>query len=167
MARAAPFSYLMNPAPYNEMSDLALLQLAIWREARGESYDGKRGVAHVIVNRSTVSSWWNHHVAGSVAKVILQPYQFSSFNRGDPNETKWPPDVDGAFAECCAVALAVTGGSDADLTNGATYYYDTSIEWPEAWGTQSEYENTLNIGRLRFWKPIAHSTPSDLDEGDL
>ncbi len=144
----------MQSMSYSEMSDLALLQLCLWREARGEIHDAKRGVAHVIVNRSMKASWWNHHHSGNLGSVILYPYQFSSFNPGDPNEKKWPQDDDPDFRDCCAVASAVTSGSDQDNTAGATYYYDTSISWPEAWGKQEAYVNTANIGRLKFWKPI-------------
>jgi len=157
----------MIPMPYNSMSDLALLQLAIWREARGEPYDGKRGVAHVIVNRSVESNWWNGHQAGSLKRVILQPEQFSSFNANDPNADKWPLGDDPSFNDCCVAATSVMSGSDPDNTNGATYYYDTSIQWPRAWGNEANYVNTLNIGRLRFWKlkPIIEQADAEFALG--
>lgn len=141
-----------------------MLELACWREARGESFDAKRAVCHVIKNRSRFPAWWNGHVAGSLSHVILQKWQFSSFNLGDPNEKKWPADEDPAFAECCAAAMAVSDG-EADNTDGATYYYDTSIQWPEAWGPQSSYVNTINIGRLRFWKPRIIEQDDDEEAG--
>ena len=156
----------MNPMPYTSMSDLALLQLAIWREARGEPYDGKRGVAHVIANRAAIPLWWNQHTSGKLSAVVLHPYQFSSFNVSDPNADKWPVDGDTSFADCCAAALGVMGGSDADNTDGATYYYDTSIDWPEAWGPQANYVNTLNVGRLRFWKQRPIESGDDMGEGE-
>jgi N-acetylmuramoyl-L-alanine amidase len=149
---------------YSEMSDLALLQLCIWREARGEPTDGKRGVAHVIKNRSLRASWWNRHIPGSLSRVILFPYQFSSFNANDPNQGKWPSVGDESFAECCQIANSVMTGADADNTDGATYYYDDSIAWPKAWGNQSDYVNTLNVGRLNFYKLLFH--PS-LDAQDI
>ena len=159
----------MLPQPYNELSDLALMELACWREARGEPFDAKRGVCHVIRNRSLVAAWWNGHIAGSVQRVVLQPWQFSSFNHGDPNATKWPADDDPAFADCCAAALPVQLSHDPDNTDGATSYYDISIDWPDAWGPISEWENTLNVGRLKFWRrrtaPL--TTTSDLDTDDL
>jgi len=134
------------------MSELALLELCVWREARGEGFNGKRGVAHVILNRTKVASWWNHHVKGSIARVILHPYQFSSFNLADINSDKWPADDDLDFGECVGAAALVSGGTDEDNTDGATHYFDVSISWPTAWGEESAYNNTLNIGRLRFWK---------------
>jgi spore germination cell wall hydrolase CwlJ-like protein len=155
----------MNPMPYTEMSDLALLQLCMWREARGEVYDGKRGVAHVVKNRSLVDSWWNGHIVGSLSRVILQPYQFSSFSSGDPNANKWPSDDDPSFADCCSIALGVMSGSDADNTNGATYYFDISIGWPVAWGNKADFTETLDVGRLRFFKPKLQSI--SMDAGDF
>lgn len=156
----------MQPRPYNQLSDLATLQLVIWREARGEPFDGKRGVAHVVRNRTLVAAWWNGHIAGSISRVVLQPYQFSSFNPNDPNSDKWPDDADPSFAECCAAAVPVYLNHDEDNTDGATYYYDASIDWPLAWGNQDLYENTLNVGRLLFWK-LKPVPTVDLSAGDL
>jgi spore germination cell wall hydrolase CwlJ-like protein len=154
--------------PYTNLSDLALLELCCWREARGEQFDGQRGVCHVIRNRSLVPSWWNGHIAGSLSRVILQKYQFSSFNPGDPNETKWPADDDPAFAECCAAAMPVYLGYDEDNTAGACWYYDTSIGWPKAWGDQNLYVQTLAVGRLLFWKKLAAPViVIDLSASDL
>jgi len=154
----------MNPMSYDQMSDLALLQLALWREARGEPYAAKLAVAHSISNRSLVSCWWNDHTPYSAKAVILHKWQYSSFNPGDPNETKWPADDDPSFAECCAAALAVMSGRSADTTNGATNYFDTSIEWPKAWGEQSEWINTLDVGRLRFWRQAPATSYVDTEE---
>jgi N-acetylmuramoyl-L-alanine amidase len=158
----------MNPQPYTQLSDLALMELCCWREAQDQPFDAKRAVCHVIRNRTLVAAWWNNHIAGSIQRVVLKPYQFSSFNPGDPNENKWPADEDPAFAECCAAALPIQLSHDTDNTDGATAYYDTSIEFPNAWGPESGWENTLNVGRLRFWRKRATpATTSDLDTGDL
>ena len=150
----------MNPLPYNELSYVQILGLCVWREARGEQRDGKRSVAHVILNRSKIGGWWGN----SIQAVILKPWQFSSFNLQDPNNTKWPEDTDASGNESLAVAQMVIDG-DFDLTSGATYYHDTSMAWPKAWGNQSDYENTLNVGRLKFYK---RKSAADLSaEGDV
>jgi len=143
----------VNAMPYSEMSDLALLELLIWREARGEPTDGKRAVAHVVKNRSLAPSWWNAHTVGNLKAVVLQKWQFSSFNLHDPNSDKWPQDDDPSFAECCAIATSVINGADPDNTAGATSYFDTSIEFPSAWGPEEDWEETLDVGHLRFFKP--------------
>jgi hypothetical protein len=139
----------MDPIDYKDLSDLSLLELCVWREARGEGFDGKRGVAHVIRNRVySGTRWWG----SDWHSVILHPYQFSSFNHSDPNSNRWPADDDPAFAECCAASIPIYNGVDEDLTLGATFYYDQSITWPPAWGDMRNYENTFNVGRLMFWK---------------
>jgi hypothetical protein len=144
----------MEPTPFDQLSDLVLLELCVWREARGESFDGKRAVAWAIKNRVDSPRWWGH----DWHTVILKPWQFSSFNLGDPNHTRWPLDTDQSFIECTEACQPVYIGADTDdLTNGATHYYDTSIEWPKGWGRPEEWDNTLNIGRLKFFKmkPVA------------
>jgi spore germination cell wall hydrolase CwlJ-like protein len=143
----------MIPKPYTQLTDLELLSLCVWREARGEQSQGQRGVAHVCRNRTLTPAWYNGHRAGNYHAVILQPYQFSSFSPGDPNEKKWPADDDPAWIRCQESALWVPCGVDPDNTFGATAYYDTSITFPAAWGDEANWVNTLNSGRLRFWKP--------------
>jgi len=132
---------------YKNMSDLSLLELCVWREARGEPVDGQRGVAHVVRNRVySGTRWWGD----DWRSVILHPWQFSSFNPSDPNSKRWPSNDD--YAALSGIVEPVFSGTDADLTNGATFYYDTSIKWPVAWGPERNYDNTLNIGRLKFFK---------------
>ena len=126
------------------------MALCIWREARGEQIDGKRGVGHVIQNRADKPCWWGN----DVRSVILKPWQFSSFNANDPNSERWPDIDDSSWTDSLYVASAILLGGDMDVTDGATHYYDSSIGWPKAWGNRSEYINTVNIGRLHFWKLV-------------
>jgi hypothetical protein len=143
----------MNQVPYNELSTLDILYLVVFREARGEGSDGQRGVAHVVRNRTFIPAWWNSHKSGDYHAVVLFPYQFSSFSPGDPNSNLWPDDNDPAFLACKHNSMWIPCGMDPDNTGGATDYFDDSISWPSNWGAQSDYINTLNTGRLRFWKP--------------
>jgi N-acetylmuramoyl-L-alanine amidase len=71
-----------------------LLALCVWREARSESIRGKQLVANVVINRVHDKRWPN-----TVRDVVLQPYQFSSFNRTDGNAVLFPHD-DPAWDEC-------------------------------------------------------------------
>jgi hypothetical protein len=145
----------MDAQPYEKISSLALLELCVYREARGETFDGKRGVAHVIRNRvySNVH-WWGD----DWHSVILHPYQFSSFNVSDPNASVWPVDTDPVWADCGQACIPVFSGIDSDLTAGALYYHDISMGWPHAWGNPADYEQTLAVGRLLFFKPKSLST---------
>ena len=140
----------MIPQSYDDLTDLALLELCVWREAQNQGPEGMRAVAQSIRNRVLHPGWWGH----DWHSVILKPWQYSSFNKNDPNEKKWPADDDAAFADCANVCNLIFQGEDTDMVYGATHYYDTSIEFPKAWGPETEWENTLNVGRLRFWKQV-------------
>jgi spore germination cell wall hydrolase CwlJ-like protein len=140
----------MDVQPYQELSDLEILALCCYREARGEPMAGKRGVCHVIKNRTLKPGWWGH----DYKSVILKPWQFSSFNTSDPNSDVWPKDIEKAWLECMDAASAVLVGDDPDTTDGALYYHDTSITFPKAWGLENAFVNTLNVGRLKFYRPV-------------
>lgn len=134
----------MKPAPYSELSDLDLLSLCVWREARGEGILAKRGVAHVVLNRVAQPSWWG----SSIQTVILHPFQFTSFNQGDQNSDKWPEEEDPSWTDSATLAENAMNGEE-DITGGATSYYDISIPAP-AWSLQLVF--TVAIGRFRFFK---------------
>jgi N-acetylmuramoyl-L-alanine amidase len=138
----------VNAVPYEELTQSDLMKLCVWREARGEGLLGKRGVAHVIINRAADPCWWGH----DIVSVILKPWQFSSFNPGDPNSRKWPEDTDPTFLDCSGVCNAVLQGTDKDITNGSTFYCDISINEPEDW-VKAGYLLKLEVGRLRFYVP--------------
>lgn len=137
----------MKPQPYSELSDLELLSLCVWREARGEGLLGKRGVAHVVKNRADRPSWWGD----SIHTVILHPFQFSSFNEGDPNSSKWPEDADAFYSDSLTVSEDVLVNGDEDITGGAVNYYDISIP-PPAWTWAADMVFTVALGRFRFFK---------------
>lgn len=60
-----------------DLSDLEIFALTVYGEARGEKVEGQIAVANVIKNRC---------VAGKTYKdVCLAPYQFSCWNKNDPN----------------------------------------------------------------------------------
>ena len=140
----------MEATNYAEMSDLSLMALCCYREARGEPFDGKRGVCHVIQNRANKPGWWGT----SVKEVVLKPFQFSSFNSNDPNSIIWPMDNNPAWTQCLSAASAVLMGDDPDLTDGAMFYHDSSISFPKAWGKEENYVKTLVVGKLSFYRPI-------------
>jgi hypothetical protein len=140
------------PRPYAQLTTLELLSLCVWREAKGEPREGMRAVAHVVRNRTFAATWWDGHKAGDYHAVILDPYQFSSFNPANPEHDLWPAEGNASWTACQAASLWVPCGMDQDNTDGATFYYDTSISWPASWGNQADFINTLNLAHLRFWK---------------
>lgn len=112
--------------------DSILCRLCLWREARGESLAAKAAVLAVIRNRANdPKNRWPKTLAG----VVTQKFQFSSFNAKDPNVTAWPKYGSHAdwiaWLDCCAVYDAPL---TADPTSGATHYHDKSIPPPAiAW----------------------------------
>ena len=138
--------------------DIALLALVLWREARGEVLlVTKQAVAWSIRNRVNHPGWWGR----SWWTVILMPFQYSSFNHNDPNATKWPMETDESWLECVAVAADI--GSDtpsiSDPTNGATSYFDMSMDInPPKWATDGSNEKICDYGRIHFYR-LATSHP--------
>lgn len=136
----------MNPS---DLYPLFLLALATWREARGEIIAGKIAVACSIRNRTLRPRWWGHDYVG----CILQPWQYSSFNRADPNSTKFPVETEPAWEDCLATAQAVYGGTQADTTGGADSYFDRSLDAnPPSWATDGSKTHTCDIGNLHFYR---------------
>ena len=129
--------------------DGVMLALTVWREARGESLEAKRGVAHVILNRMDDPRW-----PDTVAAVVTQSRQFSCFNAGDPNAIKFPTQKQAAdwaaWVECCEVAGdALLGGYDP--TKRANHYesVEDSSKRP-AWADAEKM--TLITGMIRFYR---------------
>jgi spore germination cell wall hydrolase CwlJ-like protein len=122
--------------------DLAIR--TVYGEARGEPPVGQAAVASVIRNR-TLSGGSN------VGSVITSPYQFSVWNKGDPNgdiARKLQP-ADPAYRKIGAIVDGVMAGKTPDPTNGASSYYNPAEASP-AWGPKLAQENDVTIGNHRF-----------------
>jgi len=120
--------------------------LCIWREARGEPRDGKLAVMWVILNRKNDphNRWPNTY-----AKIVLQPLQFSSFNRNDPNAALLATPTDSSFYECCQ---CVDAPGLSDPTLGANCYHaypEGDPHWP-SWATPEHF--TVKIGKHSFYR---------------
>jgi spore germination cell wall hydrolase CwlJ-like protein len=134
--------------------DRDVLARTIYGEARGEGMAGMIAVGWTIRNRvndGKDKSWWGEGYAG----VCQAPYQFSCWNKNDPNY----PYLSGAkpipaaeFAKCKAAAIAVIDGTMADPTGGATHYYAATMPRPPAWtGVATK---TVVIGQHIFYKDV-------------
>lgn len=106
-------------------TDVRILALTVYGEARGETLEGKVAVAWVVRNRATDPRW-----SDKVAEVCRQRKQFSCWNKGDPNT--WPmlrADLtDRVYQDCYAVAAAVLAGVMRDRTLGSTHYHALSVK---------------------------------------
>lgn len=103
-------------------------------------------VACVIANRVKRPGWWGSGWSG----VCLKPWQFSAWNRSDPNRQKLMTVTveDAQFAQAMSLATQAVDGRLTDVTNGATHYHARSIL--PAW--QKHMQHTASIGRHEFYK---------------
>lgn len=123
--------------------------LCLWREARGQTKTALNAIWWVIQNRAhDATKRWPKTIAG----VVLQKMQFSSFNTGDPNAVKFPVESAGAdwgaWQDCTLVTSNPLGG---DPTNGANHYESLRPEDPKpAWADPEKI--TLRVGPFRFYR---------------
>ncbi len=147
-----------------QVYEVFLLALVVWREARGETLPGKLAVAWVVRNRVNHPGWWGK----DWITVVLKPFQFSSFNRNDPNATRWPSPLDTSWEAALQIAADVYAGhgqvrfSDSggvqrtpetgDPTSGAVFYFDKSLDNnPPTWAIDGSTVHTADIGNLHFY----------------
>lgn len=136
---------MANPDNYLKV----LLAITIWREARGESDEGMRAVAHVIRNRAR--AWkqdWD--------QVITSRNQFSSMTfKGDQQLVMWPDDDSPKFRRMLEIAEAVFDGIDPDLTNGSLYYWNPTTA-DSTWFKKNVADvmpKVAVIGHHEFFRP--------------
>ena len=118
------------------LTDINLMSLLIWHEARGESPIGKLAVAHVVINRVGKRTWYGN----SIRDVITKPYQFSVFN--DDNFALFYE------SSCVAIAELALSNHTVDPTNGATHFHADYV----APGWASDMRYLLRIGAHLFYK---------------
>ena len=117
--------------------------LAIWREARGEVYVAKLGVAWVIRNRANDERRW----PTDPAEVVTQPRQFAAFNRSDQNSTKWPRADDESWEDSCIAWES----HEPDPTGGANHYHSyRNPKYYPKWAKSSKL--TAEIGAFKFYR---------------
>ncbi|HAY21625.1 MAG TPA: hypothetical protein DCY27_05570 [Desulfobacterales bacterium] len=143
---------------FAEHSDLQLLAMALFGEARGVPKPTRQGIGHVMINRALHPGWWGR----SLKEVILKPWQFSCFNQNDPNYRKLRSPLQYETAEvwdnCCRDAIEVMARVNqpnlSDPVRGANHYYDTSIPSPN-WADESKFVLALPARsghEVRFYK---------------
>lgn len=117
---------------YREL-ETDVLARTLWGEARGEGARGMEAVACVILNRVRVAEdkgryWWGNNII----QVCQKPYQFSCWNRADPNfkQVQGVDEKDIHFASALRIARRAALECLMDITNGATHYHADSIEKP-------------------------------------
>jgi spore germination cell wall hydrolase CwlJ-like protein len=129
-----------------ENEALHCLALTVYWEAGSEQPQGRRAVAHVVMNRVD-----NEQFPDSVCDVVQQSGGGGRFNcqfhwycdgrSDDPtNETLWHKAVESA--------RAVMSGQYQDPTNGALFFHASSVN--PRW--DRHYQRTARIGHHVFYK---------------
>lgn len=131
--------------------EIEIMAKTIYGEVRGE-YLNKNGglkaleaVGHVIMNRSVGTS-------RSISSVCLRPWQFSCWNKADPNR-KIIENItmdDPIYRICFVVAKRIICGELEDITRGANHYYSSALAIPPYWAKGKK--PTLKIGKHIFFK---------------
>ncbi len=113
--------------------DIDILARTIWGEARGEGIEGMRAVACVILNRVKKAKkrggdfWWGNNIQS----VCLRPWQFSCWNKNDPNRDKLLrlTDEDPYFFQALKIAKEmILKGEGYDITKGSDHYHTIYIK---------------------------------------
>lgn len=137
----------------HEAYQFGLLPLVIEREAGNQVYAAKVAVGWSIRNRIESPSWWGF----DYPSVILMHQQYSSFNTNDPNSRRFlTKDHNGKYSasseESFNAAWEVFNAEPtADVVNGATNYFDRSIDKnPPAWASKMEFVG--DVGAFHFYK---------------
>jgi spore germination cell wall hydrolase CwlJ-like protein len=130
-----------------------VLARTIWGEARGEGSAGMQAVASVVLNRLKVAQdkggkyWWG----AGIIEICQKPYQFSAWNKDDPNLPKVMA-VDASdihFATALRIARRALEGLLDDPVKGATHYHTAGVR--PAWSRAEK--PVAVIGRHIFYRP--------------
>ena len=123
---------------------------ALYFEARGEPVEGQFAVAEVILNRVDSPKFPN-----SICKVVNQ-------GTGRKHACQFSYTCDGKFErianmavynQLVVIARAMIDNSMRQLSGGATYYHNTSVQ--PSWARR--FEHTATIGIHKFYKPSRRS----------
>ncbi len=131
--------------------EIDVLARTLWGEARGEGTEGMHAVAAVILNRVRIAEergkyWWG----GNIIQVCQKPYQFSCWNRSDPNFRKLQDadENDLYFATALRLSRRAVIGALEDTTEGATHYH--AIGTMPYWAKREK--PTAVIGKHIFYR---------------
>lgn len=108
--------------------DIETLAETIYGEARGELY--KFGIASLIAVANVVVNRKRKNFAKSIHDICTAPYQFSCWNKNDPNYLKIVDKTKDCivYGKCMEVAENVLLEKWPDLTDGCDHYHERSIK---------------------------------------
>ncbi len=117
-------------------------------EARGEPMEGRKAVAHCMINRLRSGRW-----GSTLAQVCMAHAQFSCWLTTDPNFKYMTSlsDFDPILLEMAAVLSAAR--QEPDPTHGATHYYAVSMPKAPIWTLGATFQG--QFGRQKFYSGVA------------
>ena len=133
-------------------TDLLHLAKTIYGEARGESIETMLAVGWVIRNRLQAKRY------GSTYKdVVLQPKQFSCWNKDDPNYKVIKRSIRGRLWEVCigVAVVVIQSAAKHNPVTGVRHYYDKSMDSnPPYWAEEGEYMAVYGVNNLRLIRGV-------------
>lgn len=85
---------------------------------------------------------------------VIKQWAFSSITaKNDPQLGLFPQLTDPAWIQAQLIAGNAIDGGVGDITNGATLYYDDSIQFPKTWN-RAAVVPLGKIGRLNLFREI-------------
>lgn len=125
--------------------EIYFLAITVVMEAGGEPFDGKLGVAYVIMNRS-----------GSVTDTVFRSYQFSAWNTDSATRMNLDIVPDIVLMESYKAAVAAYFKLLPDPTKEATHYLNEELTRKIRRGSLpgwfDETKVTARIGKHTFLK---------------
>lgn len=121
----------------------------VWKESRGEPYDGKVAVAAVVLNRLETGNKLFGASNGSVMDVITYPGAFASIN----GFYDWDFQHTGEYEECMKAVEDAISGKDPTkeyFSNGALFFYSTVVPLSDAEMANRAGIETYQIGNHAF-----------------
>lgn len=133
---------LLTPAHAADRQAVLDLARTVWAEARGESAEGQRAVAHVVVNRVDAG------FGRTVSEVVRQKHQFAPWTGAASRKRlmKLTDSTPGFILAKAAAAIALCRCSP-DPTGGALYFTNHRIR--PAW---SRHMSVIRIGNHAFYR---------------
>lgn len=129
-----------------DFNDIELFSRLLYGEARGESLEGQKAVACVVMNRVSKGGWFGC----SLKDVILKRKQFSCFDDNDPNckilKKKEIKNKD--FSLCFSIAEDFLMLGYQDITEGATHYHTKQVT--PSWSKNLTF--IKEFGNHKFYK---------------
>jgi len=124
-----------------------ILARTIYGEDRGGGRAGMEAVACVILNRVGRKGWWGT----DIVSVCQHPWQFSCWNKTDPNRDKIEvvTGADPMFTVALSVADDAVNGRLRDPTGGADSYFAVGTPEPD-WA--DGLTPTATIGGQAFYR---------------